>query len=235
MKHLVWLALLLVSCTVLPTLPEPSDPIEVMNEATAVLVSRDKTGAIDSVCSAVWVSQVELITAAHCASMALTDEQAEAGVEPIGHSIEYLTRREAGGDLDKAHGAGNAIVVAVDTAKDLALLSAGTFLEHTIAQLERGPIRQGQDVWTMGHTFGLVYSLSGGMVSADRVVRHHGHVMHVLQIVSGANFGNSGGGVWTRDGLLLGIASYRYNDSDVCMFVHRDEVLAFLKREAALD
>jgi S1-C subfamily serine protease len=233
MRSLLAAVFLLLGCDCMHgnvALLQPSDPMTRMNESTAVLVGYDSAGSVTGVCSGVFVTQVEILTAAHCTGLAFPEESEDA--DPIARPIAYFTRHDvAGKDLEEARPTGRAIVVAVDPAHDLALLSVGGRNDHGIAILDTGEIYQGEHVWTMGHTYGLAFSASDGVIGADRELEHHGHKMHVLQVVSGANFGNSGGGVWNDDGELLGIASFRIRDSALTFFIHRDEVAAFLARE----
>lgn len=209
-----------------------TDPVGHMNDSTVVLVGYEPDGSVGGVCSGVYVSTVEVVTAAHCLSLAMGVEEDD---ETIGHPIAYFNRSAVGGkDLDDARPTGRAIVVAHDFDSDLALLSVGQMHDHGVAWINDDPILQGQRVWAMGHVFGLPFSLTDGTIGADRIVSRRGQKVHVLQVVSGSNFGSSGGGVFSEDGGLLGIASFRIVDSSLTFFVHRDTLVEFLKREGVL-
>jgi len=220
------------SCSIArsPYAPQ-QDPIHNISESTAVLIGRDAHGDVGGVCSAVWVSQVELLSAAHCSALAFKDDDEADSEDPIGHEIEFINHSDLGQQLlDGATPSGTGVIVAIDQSKDLMLMS-GPRNRHSVATFYTGDIEQGMPLLMLGHTFGLPYSLSTGVLGADRMMRYKGNFRHMLQIVSGASYGNSGGGAWSEDGQLLGLCSFRIEDSVLTFAVHRDVLLSFLKHE----
>lgn len=205
--------------------PEHSVP-EDLAQATAVVIGRDVEGELEGLCSGVWVGQVDLLTAAHCTK---TFGVAGPTDKPVGEDIRYqrfvdMTAKGIG--LEDSIGT----VVAIDDTDDLALISTDR-KGHGFVSVYRGVIHVGDPCLTMGHTYGYLYSFSRGMIEADRVTND----MHVLQVFSAANHGDSGGGCFTGDGELLGIGSFLpLEPASFFFYVHRNEVLAFLKKEGVL-
>jgi S1-C subfamily serine protease len=93
--------------------------------------------------------------------------------------------------------------------------------------MEEQPVSVSDDVQIVGHTSGLVYTYVKGVISAERE-SEEGH--HWYQVSAPAFRGNSGGGVFSKDGKLIGICSQLWlRAPNVIFFVDRDSILKFLK------
>ncbi len=104
----------------------------------------------------------------------------------------------------------NGTVVGVDTVRDVAVLRicCGEFSVVTFA--DESDITAGTSVVTIGYALGLggEATVSTGIVSAVRYDTHH--QITVIQTDAAINPGNSGGPMFTLDGRVLGINTFKY-------------------------
>lgn len=153
-----------------------------VKERTVALI-REKGEGLEPYCAAVWVSSTSLLTAAHCLAH-----------DSIGDTVEY--------SLDSPHPLGRrAVFYAIDEEHDLALLRATYPPPHEVAELGQEPA-QGSDVVTMGHSLGMPFSFSSGVIGA---VRNYEGV-HYVQTTTPTSPGNSGGGLFDAQCRLVGVA-----------------------------
>lgn len=225
--------------------------INPLADATAALVKERASvpGTFRPYCSAVWISDDEMVTAAHCVEDEPDLEQCLSApdffdcvdslfanfvaVSPLGKEVQFSTLSDGilAGDKPLAT-ARIGKVSKYDRLHDLALVKAvddpGS---HTIALLsDRDPV-PGEVVHIMGHTKGMLWSYTPGVVGATRVTpNHNGDPVHVVQVVCGASYGNSGGGLFSGRGELLGIGSFLLEDTPIVFFIHRDQIKAFLDK-----
>jgi S1-C subfamily serine protease len=73
------------------------------------------------------------------------------------------------------------------------------------------PITQGQEVFAVGNPAGLGWTLTRGTVSALRRQTSGKSTIPVIQTDAAISPGNSGGGLYTQDGMLIGINDFIIN------------------------
>jgi S1-C subfamily serine protease len=84
-------------------------------------------------------------------------------------------------------------------------------------------MRIGTDAYVVGNPFGLVGSLSSGVVSGlDRAYEQPGTdrtIRGLIQVDAAVNPGNSGGPLIDRDGRVVGIVTALVNPTDQDVFI----------------
>lgn len=177
-------------------LPDYRRAAEDVSAKTVALVGVREDGSVRVYCSGVWISENKILTAAHC----LADKE-------IGGSVDYLVRE----DVFDAYAESadmrprGARVVGLDPDHDLGVLVALRAPSgHGEASMHVG-VQQGQFAQAMGHSLGLWYSYSTGVVSAVREKDLGEGPMIWIQSTVAVSPGNSGGGLFAEDGSLLGI------------------------------
>ena len=183
------------------------DTVRDIREKTVALVQQSDEGNFLPYCSGVWVGQIEIVTALHC----VVDED----MNVTGKVIYRVS------ELDKV--GGEAVLKYFDFENDLVLLSAtgDTTPSHGIATLA-SEAWQGQNVMIVGHTGGLWWTYTEGVVSSIRTATGDlGNQRILIQVSGPIWYGNSGGGVWDEKGRLLGISSMiSGNIPNVGFFIH---------------
>lgn len=100
-----------------------------------------------------------------------------------------------------------ATVLAFDIETDIAVLTTKDRFPHDVTPLEWAaePIRQGQDLWVIGHPNGFKYTVSKGIAShTDR--RMFSAWQRLIQVDALIDHGNSGGPALNMDGEVIGIS-----------------------------
>lgn len=204
------------------------DPVYVhsMNSTVALVRRNEETNKVNPFCTGVWVSKDEILTAAHCVS-----HDDFSIFSPVGDDVHYIIQKEVrpGKEPAAMH---LAQVSYFNNRHDLAILKAVAegLPAHEVAILAIELPGIGESVHMVGHPRGLYWAFTGGIVSAYRVDKNIGPVMQVNGTVW---FGNSGGGVFDRDGNLIGICSRLSGVPNVNTFVHLDSVKAAIKATGA--
>jgi len=92
---------------------------------------------------------------------------------------------------------------------DLAIVrAAGTSAGARVVSGERGAMPPvGERIFAIGNPHGLGWTFTEGTLSQHRVWRMHGRAVDVVQTTAAVNPGNSGGGLYTKTGHLIGINS----------------------------
>ncbi len=162
---------------------------------TVALVTYTKSGEVRPFCSGVWVGPTTILTANHCV----------ADDEP-GEEVLYAILSDTMSDPIMPH---IGTMYVHDEDHDLALLrTPPTPFNHAVARLSQAPVVQGQQCFTMGMPLGLWWSFSSGDIASVRLL-DTGHGMGELeyvQVTAPISPGNSGGGLFNSQGLLIGIA-----------------------------
>jgi S1-C subfamily serine protease len=115
-------------------------------------------------------------------------------------------------------------VVARDAGNDIAVLRAAEPPAEIVPATLGDPngVREGSEAYAVGSPFGLVDSMSAGVISGlDRSFRleDSGVVLHgLIQIDAAVNPGNSGGPLLDREGHVIGIVTALLNPTDDDVF-----------------
>lgn len=223
-----WLAALVVilSTGCCARLGAPASPAQ-MTESVADL--ERKTVAILGdenrvICSGVWVSDDEILTANHCVDDA-----------DIGDPIAYVVRGDVSApDEDELEAIRVSRLADRDFLHDLALLRVKLAPEHSNAKVIEGEPIVGEFDQTMGHPMRAVWSYSTGVVAALRVTEGAGEVgaMWFVQSTAPISPGNSGGGLFNARGELMGIchASIVGRAQNVNFYIDSQYIRRFLAR-----
>jgi len=195
-----------------------------IGQSSAALVKFNKDGDVMPFCTAVWVSHDELLTAGHC----VAHDDDESGGDPVGDKLYYVVQKEVKEVVDDPAALHLAKVKAFDADHDLALIKAveAGIPEHEVASLASEMPGVGEHIFVVGHPRGMYWTFVEGTVSA---YRDESVIGKVVQVNATVWYGNSGGGVFDRDGNLIGICSRLTRVPMMNLFVHLDSAKKFLK------
>lgn len=199
-------------------------------------------------CSGVWISKNRFLTAHHCVQAFITSQSTDEELENnedeklLHKKILFLSRDQvphddASGVLLRP-GANEGTVINYDSKNDLALIEVPKrFESNTYVELSDEKLLLGQEIHVIGHTVGIPYTYAHGHISGIRIDDIGMGPISVLQISAPTYFGNSGGGVFTNDGKLVGICSYLYKKAPMHLnfFIHRDTVIDFLNNKTPVN
>lgn len=231
MKRLFILSLFcilsLTSCTPGKTTPvrSPTTVNSHIGSSTVALVrmvaDEDGDVTIRPFCTGVWLNEKEILTAGHCVAH-------EEGADPVDQKVYYVAQGEVSEVMEDPAALHLAKVTGFDEDHDLALIKADVrgIPPHESAALASELPGLGEHVFIVGHPRGMYWSYAEGTVSAYRTESVIGKVVQVNGTVW---YGNSGGGVFDRDGNLLGICSRLTRVPNMNLFVHIDSVKKFVK------
>jgi len=217
-------------------------------------VSPDDLGAmLTPYCSGVWITKNTFITAEHCVAhlgkpanqdilegLIPPDIMSELGLQkwdPSNQPVLYSNFGDiSDGATAKSRNTHPGIVLAIDADDDLALVRATTdelnptVAYHAIASLAN-EATVGEEVHVVGHTMGLWWTYSHGVVAQLRsnARQPSGSKTDVIQVSAPVWFGNSGGGSFNDRGELLGIASWIVKAPEVGFFIRFNVIERFLE------
>lgn len=207
-----------------------------MGSSTVALVFTDDEGEVRPFCSGVWLSDVEILTAGHCAA-AIAEKTKGGGIEgleidPVDVPVHYIVQDEVTSVGKEPTAIHLSKVVSYDGEHDLALLKAlgKTIPSHDHTSVVSEMPALGEHVYIVGHPKGLYWSFVEGVISQyhEELPRDHGAGPYV-QISAPVWFGNSGGEAFDSRGDLVGIASFITKAPNTSFFVHPDAINKFLK------
>lgn len=115
-------------------------------------------------------------------------------------------------------------VVAFDKRVDLAILQVQGVSLRPLPLGDSSAVKVGQEVCVMGSPLGLEQSFSTGVVSAKRVIDG----FEWVQITAPISPGNSGSPVMTRDGTVIGVATFGYEKGQNLNFASSVKYLRML-------
>ena len=134
----------------------------------------------------------------------------------------------------------SAKLISVDKTKDLALLEVNGLNKKIkpikFAKFQK--IRIGEYTFAIGHPKGLLWNISGGIVSQKKEnhnwdYKDSKHNANVVQTDAKIRQGNSGGPLFNKDKELIGINTFTYGEG-LNFAVSSDDVLAFINAEPKL-
>lgn len=221
--------------------------IDSIDDKTVALVIKDFEGDTLPYCTGVWVDTDMILTAHHCVAAAVEISQ-DTGivfgegeeelpketvvVDELGFQISYILKDEVTGMYQQPSGQHESIVVAIDPAHDLALVKALHVVpSHLVAELAEEVPVVGSPLHIVGHVKGLYWTYVPGTISAERAdgwLYDSDKSGPFIQVSSPVYKGNSGGGAFTTDGRLLGIASFIVGAPNTAFFIHLDSIRSFL-------
>ncbi len=212
-----------------PTAPPHIQSAILLYDMTVALVT-DRHGSPGAYCSGVWVGPSTILTANHC-----VDEYKQ------GDKGQFVVHADVYADWDLKEReriqTRTFVFSARDEAHDLALLYVPFApLLHGVAKVSNAVVRPGQPVQTMGHPIGLWWSYSSGEVASVRVIETIPDVEPFLtiQVTAPISPGNSGGGLFDEDGMLLGIAHVQVpRGQNLNFYIHSEYCQALIVRVGA--
>lgn len=213
-------ASLLVACASATPSPSARPPVKSLELESQTVALYTQDGEAPR-CTAVWVDDHKILTAAHCIS-----DDAE---DPI----FYATRTEYQGAFRKPTLHSMALLKA-DEKADLALYETGAFdtPAHVTAVLASSTPAVGAPLHFMGHSAGLAWSYKHGYVAFYREADFRpveGKTGPWLQVSAPIFHGDSGGGAFNEYGELVGIASFMASRVPLaCFFVERGTIAKFV-------
>ncbi len=120
-----------------------------------------------------------------------------------------ITVKTAGGDRYR-----DAKLVAVDRAHDLAVISVESEGLTAVKLADGSELKIGSDVIVIGNPRGLEQTVTEGIISATRQVGG----IDVIQMSAAISSGSSGSPVFTADGTILGVATFKRVDGESLNF-----------------
>ncbi len=192
------------------------------------------TTRLRTYCSGVWISDDQILTAAHCTADLgkpaawgrLEQKERLPDWDPTGAEALYAVHADLTPN-NEVHKAYKSVVEVFDKEEDLAVVrvDVSDMPKHAIARLSSADLRDGDDVHIVGHPKGVMWTYIRGVISSTRAIPNpNDFTFKVLQISAPVWFGNSGGGAFDADGQLIGIASYITRAPNMSFFVHRDVI-----------
>ena len=165
------------------------------------LVTVTLTDGGHTFCSGTWVSQSQILTAAHCVA-----------------ELDAVTYKSPDSAED-----GLAAVSVKDVTHDLAVLTAISGTKGRLHALAGSLPVAGDTVSAMGHPLGVLeYSYTEGQVSAIRTADSMSEILserwdscrgcQLIQATTPITPGNSGGGLFNQRGELVGVCSFTMFD-----------------------
>lgn len=189
--------------------------VEGLEDKTIALISVNSEGKLAAYCSGVWVATNKILTAAHC-------------VESKDITL-YMVKSDIEKDVARL-----AIKVKVDEKSDLALLltELKSTPPHRTALISKEKPYAGLKIYIEGHTTGLWWTYSEGVVSSNIRSLLDQSKTPAIQISSSAWFGNSGGGAFNDNGELVGLCSWiSVKGPNLTFFVPNDVLRDFVKKD----
>jgi S1-C subfamily serine protease len=197
-----FVAFLVIACSSQPNYPPRPAAQELVSETAALT---DDMGRI--YCSGVWVSDDEVLTAAHCV----------IGMDDDGASGLTGTLKNSQTDHLRAF-----LITKFDPAHDYMLLQVPFHGYHGVATLAQAPAVPGDDLYIVGHPAGVGWSFVRGTVSALRPW---------MQVQAPIFGGFSGAGAFDSHGDLVGLCHQAHSKvPDLGKFSTLRDIRAFLGR-----
>lgn len=211
---------------------EKQQSINLIENSTVALLRVHKK-PYEPFCTGVWVTKNHILTAKHCVGNLYEyyDSKGKFYTEfEIEEGIFYFqTKSENEAYFPNNDVKHEAFIINHDEDHDLALLATLEDINHSVVKIAADTPFVGLPVYILGHTNGFPFTFMEGVVSKTRFEKKGTTFRKVLHITSSIWKGNSGGGAFTEEGKLIGIASYiNVNVHSMNFFVHKDIIVDFL-------
>lgn len=223
---------------------DPVEPTYSMEEVstmaegfTVALVNPEPEddGKAHSYCTGVWVSESDILTAAHCV-VGVTKHLEESDPEdaPARNVFEtdyrYIVASENQGVNHEPSALHRARLVKIDRSHDLALLRTlrGGRPVHKFAHVAEELPGIGEHVVMVGHPRGMYFTHVEGVIAQYHKDLPTPKKGPFVQVNGTVFFGMSGGGCFDKHGHLLGIASFMPPVPNMGIYIHRDSLVNFL-------
>jgi hypothetical protein len=207
-----------------------------MNAVVALIESSPGSGSIRSFCSAFFVEEDKLATAAHCLVTNRNIQimpgifEQQVNTPQVGTRIEYVDylqfQAAQRNIISEPH---TAIVAAFDVTNDVAILQlAPTSPRAThILSLDTSAISIGEQVYVVGHPGTLHWILTEGIVS--QVLRGPNGAITQVSASAQIFFGNSGGPLMNNRGQVIGsVSEMAFRQAHLGIFVPSNRISALL-------
>lgn len=255
MKNFLSFLLVLVSCLACGRQPPTSifkQKDRLQNSTVVIVTAPIQTESEENTiqdnlygptCSGVFISQNLILTSAHCVDIGvpeilsrmirLNPSLDEKIPKPIGEEVLFSTfSMFRNGEINDVR---ISTVVKFDRIVDLALLRVSEnqeyFFREFVETRRAFSTREGDQVMTIGHPGGALWTLSIGRISAltsrDIMIISNFNYMQVDMTIWR---GNSGGALVDENGFLIGICAMVRNDTRQSYFVKHSVVSDFLRR-----
>lgn len=114
-----------------------------------------------------------------------------------------------------------AVLLRIDEKSDAAILQVPSMPSSVLPlELDLSLQRAGSPAVAIGHPELFYWSVSDGVISADRYWKDSGK--HLIQITAPIHPGNSGGPVLNSKGYVIGVVSFYVNDSTLAFIIPID-------------
>lgn len=193
-----------------------------LEDYTVALVALTKENGekiVTPYCTGVWVGADEILSAGHC----VKDEAAKPWETPVGKGVYYVIKSELDNDMGVAYHGGK--VISFSEKPDLVLIKIeGKRVSHLVAGLASELPAIGEVVYGVGHPDTLAWTFVTGEVSAYRK-NVFGNIIQVDMTIWS---GNSGGGLFDREGKLIGICGWKTGIPGMGYYIQIDEIKKFI-------
>lgn len=227
-------------------------PLATQTKSQTVALVETFDGETQVGCAGVWVNEDTILTARHCIEGAARAHWVHNIKDPVerllaimtgqvpefedkdltGNAAHYVVESEVTNVGENPKRVHDGKVLSVDKAKDLAVIqTVGAHPAHLSAAIVLSVPETGSDVVVVGHPVGMYYTYMKGNVSAvfKTLPDRDDSTGPYVQIIAPVWFGNSGGGVFTVSGDLIGIASFINRAPNQGFFIHPDTIRKFLE------
>lgn len=207
-----FLPLLLTNCSSI--LPKTTHQlVKETSSETIAFIMQDEEKEYKIYCSGVWVGNGVILTAYHCMEFAAVNGNVElwGSVEPVSTKVHYTTQEEDVAPGVEPTGSHMGVVAFTDSAHDLAMVFAfDPIPAHEVALLAKKSPEVGTSLHFVGHPGRLEWTHMDGKVAALRKYIQEDIDVDgpFVQVSAPIFFGNSGGGAFSDNGELVGIASF---------------------------
>lgn len=123
---------------------------------------------------------------------------------------------------------------------DLAIISCSLLAGNKIQPVNFSPelAGQSQSVFAVGNPMNLLWSYTEGVISSRRIQNYDGQEVSIYQTQTPINSGNSGGGLYNQNGLLIGVNTWTQNKAlteGLNFSISSSSIISILKSENKLN